>query len=40
MQNIIERGRALYGGTSESESADIQSAIDSAERYNLHKPVV
>mgnify|MGYP003574348472 CR=1 FL=1 len=40
MHNIIERGKALYWGTSEWEAADIQSAIDAAERYNLHKPVV
>lgn len=40
MHNIIERGKALYWGTSEWEAADIQYAIDVAERYNLHKPVV
>jgi len=40
MHNIIERGKALYWGTSEWEAADIQSAIDIAERNHLHKPVV
>ena len=40
MHNIIERGKALYWGTSEWEAADIQYAIDVAERYSLHKPIV
>ena len=40
MHNIIQRGKALYWGTSEWEAAEIQYAIDVAERYNLHKPVV
>jgi len=40
MHNIIERGKALYWGTSEWEAAEIQCAIDVAERCNLHKPVV
>lgn len=40
MHNIIERGKALYWGTSEWEAADILSAIDVAERHHLHKPVV
>ncbi len=40
MHNIIERGKALYWGTSEWEAAEIQYAIDVAERYSLHKPVV
>ncbi|MGI9236337.1 MAG: potassium channel beta subunit family protein [Woeseiaceae bacterium] len=40
MHNIIERGKALYWGTSEWEAADIVSAIDFAERHHLHKPVV
>ena len=40
MHNIIERGKALYWGTSEWEAADILSAIDIAERHHLHKPVV
>jgi len=40
MHNIIERGKALYWGTSEWDAADIISAIDIAERHHLHKPVV
>ncbi len=40
MHNIIERGKALYWGTSEWEAVDILSAIDIAERHHLHKPVV
>jgi voltage-dependent potassium channel beta subunit len=40
MHNIIERGKALYWGTSEWEAAEIQAAIDVAERYRLHQPVV
>ncbi len=40
MHNIIERGKALYWGTSEWEAADIVSAIDIAERHHLHKPIV
>ena len=38
--NMIERGQALYWGTSEWSARDIQSAIDIAERHHLHKPVV
>lgn len=40
MHNIIERGKALYWGTSEWEAADILSAIEIAHRHHLHKPVV
>ena len=40
MHNIIERGKALYWGTSEWEAADIVSAIEIAERHHLHKPIV
>ncbi|MGI9238332.1 MAG: potassium channel beta subunit family protein [Woeseiaceae bacterium] len=40
MHNIIERGKALYWGTSEWEAADIVSAIDIAEHHHLHKPIV
>ena len=40
MHNIIERGKALYWGTSEWEAADILTAIEIAERYHLHKPIV
>jgi voltage-dependent potassium channel beta subunit len=40
MHNIIERGKALYWGTSEWEAADVLKAIEIAERHHLHKPVV
>ena len=40
IHNIIEKGKALYWGTSEWEAADVLSAIDIAERHHLHKPVV
>jgi voltage-dependent potassium channel beta subunit len=40
MHNIIERGKALYWGTSEWEAGDIVTAIEIAERHHLHKPVV
>lgn len=40
MHNIIERGKALYWGTSEWSAADIIAAIEIAEKHHLHKPVV
>jgi voltage-dependent potassium channel beta subunit len=40
MHNIIERGKALYWGTSEWEADDIVRAIEIAERHHLQKPVV
>lgn len=40
MHNIIERGKALYWGTSEWSAAEILAAIEIAERHHLHKPVV
>jgi voltage-dependent potassium channel beta subunit len=40
MHNIIERGKALYWGTSEWAAADIVAAIEIAERNHLHKPVM
>lgn len=40
MHNIIERGKALYWGTSEWEAADVVSAIEIAEKHHLHKPIV
>ncbi len=40
MHNIIERGKALYWGTSEWEADRILSATEFAERNHLHKPVV
>ena len=38
--NMIERGQALYWGTSEWSAQEIQFALDIAERHHLHKPVV
>ena len=38
--NMIERGKALYWGTSEWSAAEILSAIQIAETHHLHKPVV
>jgi voltage-dependent potassium channel beta subunit len=40
MHNIIERGRALYWGTSEWSADEIRAAWDIADRRNLHKPVM
>ena len=40
MHNIIERGKALYWGTSEWEADRILQAIEFADRHHLHKPVV
>ena len=40
MHNIIERGKALYWGTSEWEAHEIVAAIDVADKHHLHKPVV
>lgn len=40
MHNIIERGQALYWGTSEWEASRIVEAIEFAERNHLHAPVV
>ena len=40
MHNIIERGQALYWGTSEWEAAQILEALEVAERHHLHKPIV
>jgi voltage-dependent potassium channel beta subunit len=40
MHNIIERGKALYWGTSEWSAADIRAAYEIAERHHLHKPVM
>lgn len=40
MHDIIERGQALYWGTSEWEPERIIAAIDACERHHLHKPVV
>jgi voltage-dependent potassium channel beta subunit len=40
MHNIIERGKALYWGTSEWEAVRILEALEFAERHHLHKPVM
>jgi voltage-dependent potassium channel beta subunit len=40
MHDMIERGRALYWGTSEWPAADIRAAWDIADRDRLRKPVV
>jgi voltage-dependent potassium channel beta subunit len=40
MHDMIERGRALYWGTSEWSAADIMGAWEIAERHHLRKPVV
>ncbi len=40
MHNIIERGKALYWGTSEWEADRILAAIEFAQQNHLHKPVV
>lgn len=39
MHNIVERGQALYWGTSEWPAADIVAAIEIADRHHLHKPI-
>ena len=40
MHNIVEKGMAMYWGTSEWSAQEILTAIDIAERHHLHKPVV
>jgi len=40
MHNIVEWGKALYWGTSEWSAAEIVHAIEFAEKYHLHKPVM
>lgn len=40
MHDMIERGKALYWGTSEWSAADIKDAWDLAERHHLRKPVM
>ena len=40
MHDIIERGKALYWGTSEWNADEIRAAWDIADRHHLHKPVV
>jgi voltage-dependent potassium channel beta subunit len=40
MHDVIERGWALYWGTSEWTADEIRAAWDVADRYGWHKPVV
>lgn len=40
MHDMIERGQALYWGTSEWSGAEIRAAWAIADRHHLHKPVV
>ncbi|HEX5126816.1 MAG TPA: aldo/keto reductase [Rhodocyclaceae bacterium] len=40
MHDIINRGKALYWGTSEWSAQEIRAAWDIAERHHLHKPVM
>ena len=40
LHNIIERGQALYWGTSEWSAEEIHQAWKLAERHHLHKPVI
>ncbi len=40
MHDLVERGQALYWGTSEWSAADIRAAWEIAERHHLRAPVV
>src|SRR5580692_5657367 len=40
MSDMVERGQALYWGTSEWSADEIRAAWDIADRHNLHKPVM
>lgn len=40
MHNIIEKGQALYWGTSEWSAREVLTAYEIAEKNRLHKPVV
>lgn len=40
MSDIVERGQALYWGTSEWTALDIRRAWDHADRHNLRRPVM
>ena len=40
MHDMIQRGRALYWGTSEWSAVDILKAYEIAERHHLHKPLM
>jgi len=39
MHDIIERGKALYWGTSEWSADEISAAWEIADRHHLHKPI-
>ncbi len=40
LSDIIDRGKALYWGTSEWSADEIRAAWEIAERHHLHKPIV
>jgi voltage-dependent potassium channel beta subunit len=40
MHDLIQRGKALYWGTSEWSAEEIRGAYEIAERHHLHKPVM
>src|SRR5690242_6596883 len=40
MHDMVERGKALYWGTSEWSAADVRAAWEIAERHHLRKPVM
>ena len=40
MSDMINRGQALYWGTSEWSADEIRAAYDIADRHNLHKPLM
>ncbi len=40
MSDMVERGQALYWGTSEWTADEIRAAYDIADRHNLHKPLM
>ena len=40
MSDMIDRGKALYWGTSEWSADEIRAAWNIAERHHLHKPIV
>ena len=40
MHDIVDRGKALYWGTSEWHADEIRAAWEIAERHHLHKPVM
>lgn len=40
MSDIVDRGKALYWGTSEWTADEIRAAWEIAERHHLHKPVM